>query len=253
MAKSSITPLRSTVQKPGYLISHRIQRVHKDIPLWRELLRLNTSFPRTSRINVDDPGASRLTPAVHCFRLLCSLIKLTMSLPLPPVARAKNWCFTIRDYTPGDVARIRKIVAPLADYLVIGFFTNEAGRAFIDGFVSFKSRQRTHQARTICGGPRAHVYMPNSQAYISVLYCKRNCNYEESGTFTKQGARADLFGRPKPSAAVKLTVKRRSPAHKRLCQSVLPAKPLLAKHPNIHSLYRYAYNAASKLMAYVYT
>jgi len=104
--------------------------------------------------------------------------------------RAKNWCFTMNNYSEEDVDRLS---APLEDvlYIVFGREVGGQGTPHLQGTVCFSARKRLPQVIAIIG--QAHFTVTRLLPQ-SVEYCKKDGNFVEKGTMprTTAGKRNDL-------------------------------------------------------------
>jgi len=92
--------------------------------------------------------------------------------------RAKNWCFTLNNYTPEDVDRL---AAPIAEveYLIFGRETGASGTPHLQGTVCFRSRKRLQQVINIIGQAHCTVTRYLTQ---SIEYCKKDGDFTETGS-----------------------------------------------------------------------
>jgi Putative viral replication protein len=105
------------------------------------------------------------------------------------MSRAKNWCFTLNNYTDQDVDRIMSLESDV-DYLIIGKEVGESGTPHLQGFVSFKSRVRRTTAIQRIG--QAHFTVCRN-IENSVNYCKKDGDFMELGELPRgSGCRSDL-------------------------------------------------------------
>lgn len=105
--------------------------------------------------------------------------------------RARAWCFTVNNYTDTDEILFRTIIEkePVT-YVVFGREKGESGTPHLQGFIHFEN-QRT------LGGLKKKVHKtahwePAKSNMASATYCKKDGDFEEYGTFPKQGARNDM-------------------------------------------------------------
>lgn len=104
--------------------------------------------------------------------------------------RAKNWCFTLNNYTPADLDRLS---VPLdgVKYLIFGKEVGASGTPHLQGTVVFQSRKRLSQVISIIGQAHCTVtrYLPQS-----IEYCKKDGDFTEIGDVPElnQGERSDL-------------------------------------------------------------
>lgn len=103
---------------------------------------------------------------------------------------AKNWTFTLNNYTNDEIASLASAGDPVA-YIIYGKEVGESGTPHLQGFVSFLARRRLEQVKALIG-QRAHVevarIVPNA-----IEYCKKDGDYTEHGSPPGgAGSRSDL-------------------------------------------------------------
>jgi hypothetical protein len=91
--------------------------------------------------------------------------------------RAKNWCFTLNNYTPEDVDRLLQPIAGV-EYLIFGREVSSTGTPHLQGFVCFRSRKRLSQTLAVVGV--AHCTVTRS-VEKSIEYCKKDDDFSEVG------------------------------------------------------------------------
>lgn len=105
-------------------------------------------------------------------------------------SQAKNWCFTLNNYTDEDVERLSTLVGNVA-YCIFGKEVGDNGTPHLQGFISFKTRVRMAPVKTIVG-ERAHVEI-SRDVPASIRYCKKEGDFTEVGECpTGPGKRTDL-------------------------------------------------------------
>lgn len=103
--------------------------------------------------------------------------------------RAKNWCFTLNNYTPDDVDRLSSQLDGVG-YLIFGRETGDSGTPHLQGTVCFQSRKRLAQVVAIIGQSHCTVTRFLSQ---SIEYCKKDGDFTETGVPPQgSGERSDL-------------------------------------------------------------
>lgn len=113
----------------------------------------------------------------------------------PPVrkAYAKNWCFTLNNYTPEDVEQLSKMVdeAPHCVYVLFGKEVGESGTPHLQGFLSFSAQRRPNQV-SACFSANPHLEVARNVGK-SISYCKKDGDFLEFGTCPSgPGVRSDL-------------------------------------------------------------
>lgn len=105
------------------------------------------------------------------------------------VRQAKNWCFTLNNYTANEYDAIRD--SDKYGYLIIGRETGESGTNHLQGHIVFKAKVSARVAKSVLGS-RCHIEISNSPK-DSIEYCKKEGDYIEYGTKpTGRGGRSDL-------------------------------------------------------------
>jgi Putative viral replication protein len=104
--------------------------------------------------------------------------------------RAKNWCFTLNNWTPADIDRLSGPLDGVV-YLVFGKEVGASGTPHLQGTVCFQSRKRRSQVITIIG--QAHFTVTRSLPQ-SIDYCKKDGDFLEFGLAPqeKNGERTDI-------------------------------------------------------------
>jgi len=105
---------------------------------------------------------------------------------------AKNWCFTLNNYSESDVQRLLQLeTASSVSYCVFGREIGESGTPHLQGFVSFVSRTTRQAAVALLG--QAHFSVAR-QVQNSIEYCKKDGNFEEFGSppSLSSGKRSDI-------------------------------------------------------------
>lgn len=105
---------------------------------------------------------------------------------------AKNWCYTLNNYTPAEYEALAGTLPTDVVYLVCGKETGASGTPHLQGFISLSKRKRLTQVRRL--SDRAHWEMARD-ARAAADYCKKDGDFVELGDPTaiaKQGKRNDL-------------------------------------------------------------
>lgn len=103
--------------------------------------------------------------------------------------RAKNWCFTLNNYTPADLDRLSTLHDDV-EYLIYGKEIGATGTPHLQGTVSFRARKRLQQVVSIIG--QAHCSVTRYLAQ-SIEYCKKDGEFLELGNPPKgKGERCEI-------------------------------------------------------------
>jgi len=103
---------------------------------------------------------------------------------------AKNWCFTLNNYTDADIERLNGL-EDRVQYLIYGREVGENGTPHLQGFVSLSARKSMAQVKALLGG-NPHVEVARNVP-ASIQYCKKEGNFHEIGQIAGgAGSRSDL-------------------------------------------------------------
>lgn len=91
--------------------------------------------------------------------------------------RAKNWCFTLNNYSQADLDRL---ASPLAnvEYLIFGKEVGASGTPHLQGTICFTKRMRLSQVKEVVG--QAHFSITRHLSH-SIDYCKKESDFHEFG------------------------------------------------------------------------
>lgn len=160
--------------------------------------------PGTIRHRIPDraevPGSTRNTKSAASFGILDLLVQIVVlisSLAIiieqvskTSMSQAKNWCFTLNNYTQLDVDRLTNLGSS-ASYIVFGREVGQNGTPHLQGFIAFNQRKRLAQVKALIGG-NPHVEVCRNIP-ASVQYCKKDGDFEEVGELPNgQGRRSDI-------------------------------------------------------------
>lgn len=109
---------------------------------------------------------------------------------------AKNYCFTLNNYSEDDQIRLRTCFASndAVVYLVFGRETAESGTRHLQGYISFSSRKTLNQAKAFVN-ERAHLEIARGTPTQNFTYCTKDGDFEEFGDRpAPAGKRTDLDG-----------------------------------------------------------
>lgn len=103
--------------------------------------------------------------------------------------RAKNWCFTLNNYTPQDVDRLSTPIDGV-EYLIFGREVGASGTPHLQGTVCFQSRKRLSQVIATIGQCHCTV---TRYLHQSIDYCRKDGDFTEIGLPPAgKGERSDL-------------------------------------------------------------
>ena len=107
------------------------------------------------------------------------------------MSNAKNWCFTLNNYTADDLEFYDNLCEKIPleiSYLVIGKEIGESGTIHLQGFIQLVKKKRFAQVKILLGG-RCHLesMLPNSTAFAASTYCKKDNDYKEWGQLQNKG------------------------------------------------------------------
>lgn len=106
------------------------------------------------------------------------------------MSRAKNWCFTLNNYSTEDCDRLNGLSEDVV-YIIYGKEVGENGTPHLQGFISFNKKKSFNVAKNVVSD-RAHMEVARN-CNQSITYCKKDGDYHEVGTFViSQGKRTDL-------------------------------------------------------------
>lgn len=103
--------------------------------------------------------------------------------------RARNWCFTLNNYTMEEVEEINDIEC---DYRIFGYEVGECGTEHVQGYIQFTKKLALTAVKKLI--PRAHWEMQskNSSALEAAEYCRKDGDFYEQGEISCTGDRKDL-------------------------------------------------------------
>lgn len=101
------------------------------------------------------------------------------------MSRAKNWVFTLNNYTDDDQVNLRRAAeTPQITFLVFGREVGENGTPHLQGYVEFASRLRLNQAKRLLN-QRAHLEVRRGTAQEARDYCVKDEDFEEYGEISQ--------------------------------------------------------------------
>ena len=108
-----------------------------------------------------------------------------------PPKTLRNVCFTVNNYTDQQYSDIKEYLTKACRYWIIGKEGKGAeATPHLQGYAEFKSsRKFTAVKKAIPGG---HIEPRKKTAWKAANYCKKEGDWVEHGTLSKQGDRTDL-------------------------------------------------------------
>lgn len=116
-------------------------------------------------------------------------------------ARARNWCFTLNNYTPEE-SKIMHDLSDKANYLVIGKeIGDEKKTPHLQGYIEYPNAVRMSALKKIVmrwdeevkvWKNAVHWEVRKGTAEQAAQYCKKDCVFTEIGKLSAQGRRTDL-------------------------------------------------------------
>lgn len=103
------------------------------------------------------------------------------------MAIAKNWCFTINNYTDAHVAVLETFPST---YLVYGKEVGESGTPHLQGYVQMEKKIRLTGLNKLIQG--AHWSVARKDAATNIAYCSKEGDVYERGSVTYERQRSDL-------------------------------------------------------------
>ena len=85
-------------------------------------------------------------------------------------APAKNWCFTLNNYTDQELQQLKELDCA---YIIIGKETGENETPHLQGYVQFERKIRFNQAKRAIGN-RAHIEKARGTAERNKEYCAKD-------------------------------------------------------------------------------
>lgn len=107
-------------------------------------------------------------------------------------SNARHWAWTLNNPTPEETLQAMKLFDPdKMKYLVFGREVGEEGTPHLQGFVSFKKKQRFRLVKKQTFD-RAHFEVARNPL-ACIQYCKKDGAYEEFGSYDQdKGRRTDI-------------------------------------------------------------
>lgn len=107
------------------------------------------------------------------------------------MSRAKNWCFTLNNYSEEEQEHIRDVATEFV-YIVFGRENGDSGTPHLQGYLCCGTRRGLAWLRAKVGS-RCHFEVGRGTPAQASRYCKKDGDYEEFGVLpTGPGSRSDL-------------------------------------------------------------
>lgn len=103
------------------------------------------------------------------------------------MAIAKNWCFTLNNYTEDEYNEVKTWNC---QYLVVGREVGDQGTKHLQGYVQLIKKMRLTGVRKL--SVRAHWEVSKGTPEQASEYCKKDKDFFEKGTMVKQGTPRNL-------------------------------------------------------------
>lgn len=107
------------------------------------------------------------------------------------MSAAIRWCFTINNYTDGEVEAIKANAVQMR-YIIYGLEVGEEkGTEHLQGYCELKTKLRLTSVKKLIG-ERAHLEVAAGTAEENIAYCSKDGKTWTYGETVKKGARTDL-------------------------------------------------------------
>lgn len=105
---------------------------------------------------------------------------------------AKNWCFTLNNYTSDERSFIESLYPETASYLCFGREIGAVGETpHLQGYIQLKKRYRLTGVKKLL--PRAHLEVAKGSPAQNKEYCSKEGDFYEFGSVTRPRQRSDLM------------------------------------------------------------
>lgn len=106
-----------------------------------------------------------------------------ISTPSPTGGQGKPWCFTLNNWTAGDILMLRDLgSSQITSYLIFGQEVAASGTPHLQGFVKFATNKRFNAVRDLLPfGAHVALRLRQSTDWHAAEYCKKDGLFEEFG------------------------------------------------------------------------
>jgi len=111
---------------------------------------------------------------------------------------AKNWCFTINNYSEDEYLLMERLGSTIGDessvkYLIFGKeIAPGTSTPHLQGYIQFKKRLRMVQVKSQIGISHVHLEVANGSPSQNRMYCMKDENFVEYGKISALGMYMDL-------------------------------------------------------------
>lgn len=117
--------------------------------------------------------------------------KLTGNTTPSTRRKLRNACFTLNNPDMEHSVLLDGLVhSQMTNYIVIGKEVGESGTPHFQGYVEFKQQVDFHLVLKWL--PKAHIESRRGSAHQASIYCKKDGDFLEWGTLSRQGERSDI-------------------------------------------------------------
>lgn len=107
------------------------------------------------------------------------------------VTKARNYCFTINNYTQTDIDWIIKLFNERGKYLIYGKEVGKEGTPHIQAYIELKENTTFNTIKKYI--PRGHIEVAKGSQEQNIKYCSKDGTFTEMGEKKKPGERTDII------------------------------------------------------------
>lgn len=104
---------------------------------------------------------------------------------------AKNWCFTLNNYSDDEYSRIQDFINDECGYGIIGKEVGESGTPHLQCYVQCRARRSLVYLKRSLGN-RCHFEIARGSPEQNRKYCSKEGKFSEFGEYKTQGQRTDI-------------------------------------------------------------